>query len=336
MNRIIDRDELAPYLKGVTSSSDDIRALLEQQCSSWSLPRANFEALNGVQQKSIKVNGFTFAVQFNPARIQSSSAKVDNKSISERKCFLCLNNLPSEQKGLNFICNDRSYMVLCNPFPIFKQHFTIPDKEHVDQLISSRVGDMLALASKYEDFLFFYNGPKCGASAPDHMHFQAGNKGFLPIEKDFGYYLSNSSATIISKGGVEIDTFYDYPAKNIIFRSTDSSLLELEFERFMQELAILMPQEVEPMVNILCWRDADQLILVVFPRKMHRPSQFYAQGEDNILISPASVDLGGVFITPQEKDFLKISGSDIEDILSQITITEEMFVSLIDSLQEVD
>ncbi|MGL5893384.1 MAG: DUF4922 domain-containing protein [Bacteroidales bacterium] len=332
MNRETNRELLTPYIKGSTSS-DEIRALLDQQCSSWSLPMGNFQALNSVQQKSVEVNGFTFTVQFNPARIQSSAAKVDTKSISERKCFLCLNNLPEQQMGLGFSVEARDYMVLCNPFPIFKQHFTVPDVEHVDQLIKGRVGDMLALASKYEDFLFFYNGPKCGASAPDHMHFQAGNKGFLPIEKDFAYYMSKSSATIISEGGVEVETLFDYPAKNLIFRSSDLNSLERAFDKFMHELSLLMPQEVEPMVNILCWRDGGDLILVVFPRKMHRPSQFFAEGDGNILISPASVDLGGVFITPQEKDFIKITGDDIEDILSQISIDDDMFISLIDSLQ---
>jgi ATP adenylyltransferase (5'',5''''''-P-1,P-4-tetraphosphate phosphorylase II) len=163
-------------------TSAQVQNLLQEQMNAWELARNNYEALSQVRVKELNFNKFKIKVQFNPARIVSSSAKVDSKSIQERKCFLCEQNRPVEQKGIPFGDN---YVVLVNPFPIFPKHLTIPACEHVDQLIFNRFGDMLDLAYNLDEFTIFYNGPKCGASAPDHVHFQAGSKGFLPIEKEW-------------------------------------------------------------------------------------------------------------------------------------------------------
>ena len=159
-----------------------INDLLTSQLASWETARNNYTALSGVQVKELDVNGIPYKVQFNPARIVSSGAKVDAQSIKERKCFLCPANLPPVQKGIPF---EGHYNILVNPFPIFPRHLTIPEVAHVNQRIAVRFKDMLALAQTLTDYTIFYNGPKCGASAPDHAHFQAGNKGFMPIEKDW-------------------------------------------------------------------------------------------------------------------------------------------------------
>ena len=159
-----------------------INNLFTEQLVSWETARNNYAALSGVQVKELNVNGIPYKVQFNPARIVSSGAKVDAQSIKERKCFLCPANLPPVQKGIPF---EGHYNILVNPFPIFPRHLTIPEVAHVNQRIAVRFKDMLALAQALTDYTIFYNGPKCGASAPDHAHFQAGNKGFMPIEKDW-------------------------------------------------------------------------------------------------------------------------------------------------------
>jgi ATP adenylyltransferase/5',5'''-P-1,P-4-tetraphosphate phosphorylase II len=164
-------------------NSEMVNRLFEEQLSSWKQARDNYEALDRVMTREVNVDGFTFKIQFNPARIVSSAAKVDAKSIKERNCFLCKENRPAVQKGIDFSFDDMDhYTVLINPFPIFKRHLTIPLEEHRDQLIRGRFNVMLELARKLTDFTIFYNGPKCGASAPDHFHFQAGIKGFMPIE----------------------------------------------------------------------------------------------------------------------------------------------------------
>ena len=165
-------------------TSEQAKQLLTDQLSVWESARDNYKALEAVQVKELTVEGCTVKIQFNPARIVSSAAKVDTQSLKERKCFLCAENRPEVQEGLP----DGSYTWLINPFPIFPEHFTIPVNEHLPQLIEKRFGDMLRLAHAAEHYVLFYNGPKCGASAPDHAHFQAGNKGFLPLEKELKKY----------------------------------------------------------------------------------------------------------------------------------------------------
>ena len=267
-------------------TSADAKNLLLEQLQEWEQVRLNYEALANVESKDFSFDGFVIKVQFNPGRIQSSSAKVDTKSIQERKCFLCPANLPLVQKGIPF---ENTYQILVNPFPIFPQHFTIPTYEHVDQLVLNRYKEMLALAKDLNEYTFFYNGHKCGASAPDHAHFQAGSKGFMPIE----------------------------------FFNKLYSLLEIK------------EGEKEPMMNIISWFEDDKWLSCIFPREKHRPACFFAEGDENILISPASVDLGGVFITPLEKDFNKITSEDIQLILKEVSISDDKMLSLIKSLSKL-
>jgi ATP adenylyltransferase/5',5'''-P-1,P-4-tetraphosphate phosphorylase II len=269
---------------------DKVKRLFIKQLSNWELARKNYQALEQVKTKNLVIDDLEYKVQFNPARIISSAAKVDAQSIRERKCFLCAENRPSEQIGIPF--NER-YTILVNPYPIFPRHLTIPSIEHTPQLIASRFGDMLDLAQQLDDYIVFYNGPKSGASAPDHFHFQAGNKGFLPIEKNYKMY----NAIII-----------------------ESNNKEEVLKRFIQvyNTLPLASEDEEPKMNILVWYDTAKWIVCIFPRKKHRPSCFGFEGDDHFLISPASVDLGGVFITPLEKDFMKMTAKDISEILLEI------------------
>ena len=155
----------------------NISEFFDRQLQVWDTARNNFEALKNVKVKEFNVDGTTIKVQFNPGRIVSSAAKVDAKSLKERKCFLCAANRPAVQEGIAW---GDDYTILINPFPIFPRHLTIPCNEHVDQLIKGRIADMMNLSRDLEGFTLFYNGPKCGASAPDHRHFQAGNRGLTP------------------------------------------------------------------------------------------------------------------------------------------------------------
>jgi len=264
--------------------------LFEEQLTNWELAKANYNSLEQVKVKTLSVDGQEYKVQFNPARFISSSAKVDVQSIRERKCFLCSENRPPEQKGIHF--NGR-YTLLVNPYPIFRRHLTIPSIEHTPQRIASRFGDMLDLAQQLDDYIVFYNGPQCGASAPDHFHFQAGNKGFLPIEKNRNRL-------------------------NRICMQSDKKEVLLDRFRQVYDTTKQISEDEEPMMNILTWREAAHWIVCIFPRKKHRPSCYSAESEANLLISPAAVDLGGVFITPLEKDFEKITAKDISEILHEI------------------
>lgn len=304
-----------------------VHNLLTEQLASWETAHDNYAALSGVKVKELNVNGIPYKVQFNPARIVSSGAKVDTKSIRERKCFLCPANLPPVQKGIPF---DGHYNILVNPFPIFPRHLTIPEMEHVDQRIAVRFGDMLDLAQALSDYTLFYNGPKCGASAPDHAHFQAGNKGFMPIEKDWRGQIAGKIADY--KKAI-LWYLNDAPRATLVIESADKNAATELFEIIYRSMTV-KPGEEEPMMNVLAMYESDKWIVFVFPRAQHRPACYTAEGEANLLSSPASVDLGGVFITPVEKDFLKIAAEDIDRILGEVCLSETDFHQLRQHIKE--
>lgn len=297
-------------------NADKIAEFIDSQIAVWPQAAGNFEALKGVRVKDVNLPGWTVKVQFNPARIVSSSAKVDAKSLKERKCFLCAANRPEVQTGIEW--GDR-YTVLVNPFPIFPRHLTIPDNSHTDQLITGRIADMVRLASELEDYTVFYNGPRCGASAPDHMHFQAGNSDFLTLapaleDAEFKTVATDGDATLALVDTLPLKVFVvDTP-------SDQPDAAERLFARLYA--AIPVPEgEKEPMMNLLCYPTPAGVRLVVIPRKRHRPSFYGTEGEGTMLLSPASVDMGGVFITPLEKDFNALDADTIIKILDELCLT---------------
>lgn len=304
-----------------------IEKLFSDQLSSWELAKNNYTALSRVKVKELDVNGTHYKVQFNPARIVSSAAKVDTKSIQERKCFLCPANLPAVQRGLPF---KENYQILVNPFPIFPKHLTVPALEHVDQRIKNRFGDMLDLATYAQDYVVFYNGPKCGASAPDHVHFQAGNKGFLPLEQD---WKNKKAGKIVTYRTATLSYLDDAPRNTLVLEATNREdaiiLFNVVYNAMEQK-----PGEEEPMMNLLTWVEGGQWVVCIFPRSKHRPSCYTAEGDANILISPASVDMGGVFITPLEKDFEKLTATDIAAILGEVCLSTDEFYKLRQRIKE--
>lgn len=298
-----------------------INDLFTGQLSSWETACNNYAALSGVQVKELNVHGIPYKVQFNPTRIVSSGAKVDAKSIRERKCFLCPANLPPEQEGIIF---EGHYNILVNPFPIFPRHLTIPELEHAPQRIASRFGDMLELSRQLTEYTIFYNGPRCGASAPDHAHFQAGSRGFMPIEADWRKQVAGKVADY---GQATLWYLNDAPRTTLVIEATDKNDAMVLFGIIYRVLDI-PSGESEPMMNVLALYEDDRWIVFIFPRAKHRPACYTAEGDANLLSSPASVDLGGVFITPIEKDFLKITAEDVAQILSEVCLPAEDFYRL--------
>lgn len=297
--------------------SEKVNDLFSDQLIEWDLARVNYTQLEKVRTRKINFGSFEILVQFNPGRIISTSAKVDTKSIEARKCFLCSKNRPSQQRGITF---KKNFTVLVNPYPIFTRHLTIPEKLHADQRILRNFCTMLNLAKAIPDFLVFYNGPQCGASAPDHFHFQAGNRGFLPIETDF---TSRKFTTLMSyRSGVEIWHWSGYLRGIVTLRGSDKEKLERIFNLFFEKFSAFQPEKPEPMINILAYFNPEGWVIHLIPRKLHRPTQFFKVGFKQILISPASVDLGGVIITPREEDYNQISALDIADIFNQVCINE--------------
>jgi ATP adenylyltransferase/5',5'''-P-1,P-4-tetraphosphate phosphorylase II len=307
--------------------SDKINNLFKSQLRVWELAERNYSQLDKVLTRSVGFKGFEVVIQFNPQRIKSSTAKVDAKSIGDRPCFLCAVNRPSEQIGIAF---GRNLTVLINPYPIFIRHLTITSENHTDQRISSSFGEMLALAEALPDYVIFYNGPQCGASAPDHLHFQAGNRRFMPIENDFS---GGSLTELISVfNGTEIWKWKNYLRTILTMKGHDPVAMSTCFETIFDNFSGIQPDKPEPMLNILAYYNTGNWIIHIIPRKVHRPSQFFAEESNKILLSPAAVDLGGVLITPREEDFIKISSNDIADIFRQICLDENDLTGLLKGL----
>lgn len=306
-------------------SSSQATELLSKQLVTWPLAEKNYKALEAVQVKSFDMGGFSIRAQFNPARIVSTGAKVDARSLKERKSFLCPENLPVEQERLPF---GFRHLVLCNPYPIFPQHFTIPTRKHTPQLILPQWNDFLELTRRLAPFTVFYNGPRSGASAPDHAHFQAVTRGIMPLDEEVTQFIRQSYASV-----------YDnriYPLTGnlrpglVIQAATEEAATRL-FKKIYAALPIL-PGEPEPMMNIFGSYYDNNWVITVIPRKRHRPWQYEAEGNDHLLSSPGAADIGGLFITPLEKDFKKINPELLRDVYQQVCLSdrdvEEIFVHL--------
>jgi ATP adenylyltransferase/5',5'''-P-1,P-4-tetraphosphate phosphorylase II len=290
-----------------------IKSLFTEQLSNWKLAQTNFAGLQTVQTKSFNFGDFVVKVQFNPARIVSSGAKVDAKTIAERKCFLCSENRPAEQKGIDY----GDYEILVNPFPIFPEHFTIPRKEHVDQQILPYFTDMLELAKVMDDYLLFYNGPKCGASAPDHMHFQAGTKDFLPLVKDYKRLKQTHTDLLVTTEKMQLLQMKNYMRTVYCIESMDVESAKDSFEKLYFHFQ--GEESVEPPMNIVCLFENNKWYVFVLPRKAFRPWQYTAEGDKQLLVSPATVEMCGIFITPIEAHFEQITKKDIESIFEQVS-----------------
>lgn len=307
--------------------SSQIKNLLDSQIVDWELAKNNYKGLESVKVKDFSFDGFSIKIQFNPSRIISTSAKVDAKSIQERKCFLCKENLPKVQTGIDY---KNEYIILVNPFPIFPEHFTIPKVDHKPQRIKENFEDILDLSKDLQDrYAVFYNGPKCGASAPDHMHFQAGIKNFMPVDYEFE---STQKITLSNSDNLKISYTENYLRNFISLESPDKYQITNAFNKVYDSIEQVEAKDDEPMMNVVASYQNDEWRIIVFPREKHRPSHYFEEGEKQILLSPASVDLGGVCITPREDDFNRITKRDIKDILTQVGVGKEKFDKIISGI----
>ena len=305
---------------------NELQSLLKRQLAGWPEAARRYRDLREVQTKEITIGGMPVRVQYNPARAVSTLARTDAASIASRPCFLCRGNRPQQQEALPFEgCDGRRYEILVNPFPIFPEHFTVPAVDHVPQRIAGRFPDMLRLAEAFPDMTVFYNGPESGASAPDHFHFQMGCKGFLPVERHFGLL---GPKTVMRPGAAAIALTSAYIPGLPVITAPDAESAEAAFLRVLRSLPV-SPRTGEPQFNVLCWREQDTcpesrqpvFRILVIPRKAHRPSCYYAPEGEAVRISPASVDLGGVFIVPVEEDFRRTDAGVLQSIIRETVDT---------------
>ncbi len=324
-NLFLSHSELHRYTDS-TNWDDKAYALLLQQEESWDLLEKNYAGLSNVESKDFEIEGSTYRVQFNPGRIVSSSAKVDEQSIRERKCFLCPANLPQAQRGLEY---NNDYIILCNPFPIFREHFTIVHREHIPQRIEKSFPTLLKLSKDLaERYIVLYNGPSCGASAPDHLHFQAGEKGFMPIEEEYEQLITGSGEKIADVNGLLAFAVGDFRRRFVSFESDEGELLQKAFTAFFRAMHDVSATSDEPRINVLSSYQDGEWRVVIFPRAKHRPSFFFEEGEKKMLVSPAAVDFGGVITTPIEKDFRHITKEHVMQVFDEVAFSQPHFDAL--------
>ena len=334
---IIDRQHLNRYWeKGIMS--DDIDSFFNRQLKDWTDARLRYEQLADCVQKNIDIDGVRLTTQYNPSRIVSTGAKVDAQSISERPCFLCDVNRPSVQSSLPIL---KKYHFLVNPFPILPHHYTISLRHHRPQLIYNYYEDMMEMASMFDNLFFFYNGASCGASAPDHMHFQAGTRGVVPLERDWDelYRFNRSLLWPISKNecleamsleGIAEDTgvfgLRGYLCPALIIVTCTPHANKVLFDRVLKAMPMEEGQQ-EPMMNILAWKQksnvdgTDRIVSIIIPRSKHRPDCYFEEGDKQILVSPGALDMGGMLITPREDDFRKVDAEMAKSIIQECALS---------------
>ena len=332
LQRILISDaELAPF-GSVDALPRLASALLRQQMQTWELLRNNYASLDIVETKTFTFDGFVINVQFNPKRLTSSSAKVDDKSIRERRCFLCAANLPPEQRG--FLYRDE-YVFLCNPFPILPEHFTIPNREHRPQQIGESFEMFLQLAKDLAgDYTVIYNGPRAGASAPDHQHFQVGTRHVMPIDDEYQTLKHSKGELLVESSALEAFSVEHYLRRLFILEAADGKILTRAFDLFLHAFMEVTRAGEEPMMNLEAWYEDLGWRVAVFPRAKHRPSVFHAEGDRHMLLSPAAIDMGGICTTPLEKDFRKITKDNLVDMYDEVTLTAEAFAKIKNRMKE--
>ena len=303
-----------------------ISRFFNRQLEVWADARHRFRDLKHVETRQLSDQ---LKLQWNPARIVSTGAKIDKKTLGERPCFLCDKNRPKEQMSKQI---DEKFHLLVNPFPILPVHFTIPARKHQPQLIYKNYGEMHRFISLHSDLMVFYNGPKCGASAPDHLHFQAGTNGILPLQTNWQRLSRNLTDVISLNDEEKIAVVRDFlvPAFVIISKSAESD------EALFHRLYKAMPQrgdETEPMMNIISWRKGEEFISVVIPREKHRPEAYFAEGCAQFVVSPGALDMSGLIITPREEDFRKLTEEKALSLLQECGVSEDKMNVIIAKLK---
>ncbi len=330
------------------NNNKSIYKFVGDQLSRWPLACDNFRALKNVQVREVEVGGLTVKLQFNPARMISSAAKLSKEEIAARRCFLCRDNRPAEQIMLKFDGRKgKRYHILVNPYPIFPDHLVIAMNRHTDQSIWKRYVDMLDLARKYDGFTFFYNGPKSGASAPDHHHFQAAPKGLIPLQEDVERFFAcaqndrrdaqNDNCHVERSRDISEQSQLQYLTSEqdaslyhynrfttgvfVIKAETAKSAAKL-FYRLL-DCADIPEGEKEPLFNLFTyWQDGEFRSIVVF-RSRHRSHHYFSDGPDHLTMSPGCADMGGVFIVPVREEYEKITPELLSEMVHEVSVSKD-------------
>lgn len=327
-----------------TVNEEEVNAFHAGELLQWQEANRRYEALQHVEKKKLPLQDIMLEAQWNPARIVSTGAKMDKKTLEERPCFLCNHHRPKEQHDLP---TEKHYQILVNPYPILPGHLTIITRKHQPQAIFTHFPTLRKLAWNMDKHIVFYNGPVCGASCPDHCHLQAGLRGYLPIERDWKMYESKMTKlyplTVQQEqeleesethSGIGLYLLESWVCPVFVIRSTPAGNDDMLCHRLYDALPTV-EGEWEPRMNIICWRQKghagreDELITLVFPRKKHRPDCY-----PNTMVSPGALDMGGLVITPREEDYNKMTPELASAILQEVTLSHEELAGIIAKISE--
>jgi hypothetical protein len=332
ITRLLSDTALAPYVTpgAGTGLQARVAALLAQQHATWPMLRAGTAALAAAQYRSLQVNGSEVIAQYNPQRLVSTAAPVDATSIRARRCFLCAEHLPLEERGLAW---GEDFVILCNPFPVLPNHLVIAARSHRPQAIAGSYGTLLDLAAALgEAYWVLYNGPACGASAPDHLHLQAGTRALLPILHEVEHWPHQQ---VVQHADQEVFTLTGYRLQVLIARGRKRSTLLAWLQHAVAGLAtVTRASDPEPLLNLLVTCEATGWTVYIFPRARHRPACYFAEGEAKLTVSPAALDLAGVLVVPDTDHFTRIRAQDIARIYAEVTLDAPRFAQWLEQCRD--
>lgn len=284
-----------------------IQLLFEHQREAWPALRDGEAALHELQKKTLTLNGNSIVVQANPGRRRSTMAKTDAQSVAARPCFLCPRNMPAEERGVAF----EDLVVLPNPFPVLPLHCTIAAVEHRPQLIAGRIGSFLRLAAAIgPELMALYNGPRCGASAPDHFHFQAVSAGDIPLLNELAELPRDCL----------VQAYTSFGRNMLVFVGTDATSVETAIEQSIKALSQLDQSNDEPKFNLMAHSQPQRLTVALFPRTAHRPARFFDQGASRLAVSPAVLEMCGILVTSEPEDFHRVMAETALAIYDEVTV----------------
>ncbi len=322
--------------KVVSKNDGSLERFFNRQLEKWPEAQQHYRDLHGVNMRELQHSEHSVAlhVQWNPARIVSTGAKMDKASLSKRPCFLCDKNRPEVQFAKSF---DTKLDILVNPFPILPTHFTIVGKKHQPQQIHDFYYEIYRLLERYPSLTVFYNGPRCGASAPDHMHLQAGTTGVLPLQTAWPRLARDLKPVFKLNDNDGIFSLETYPCNALVIKCRNKDVGEMLFKKVENALSTEVTETEsqhgeEPMLNIVAWMKDDECINVIFPRRKHRPLCYFADDEKKMIVSPGALDMAGLIITPREEDYERISAEQAVAILQEVSITDDDMQRVVESI----
>ena len=310
--------------------------LIEDQKKSWPLLQEGYAGLETVELKRLLIpgtKGANVVVQHNPARIRSTAAAVDAESIRSRQCFLCAANLPKEEKAIGY---GRGLVIACNPFPVLDRHLSIIHRDHIEQKIDGNAECVLSLARDLgPEYFTLYNGPRSGASAPDHLHFQACSRALLPIQDDLRRFGLAELTT--GNRAPFVHSLEDCGRSVIVVRGTDLSSIAAIIHTAVARLpigpALQVESNQEPMLNLISAFDEPMWTVYLFPRSQHRPSFYFSKDEDRLTVSPGAIDMAGVIVVPDREHFDRIGPQQVGQIFSEVSVDSGLVRRIVQDLQ---